>query len=163
MAIQILHENELGLGLEKDSTNKLAVKVKPGSALTLSNLGLDVTIPPAPEVPTAIKTITVQGNQLKLVDTKGTESYLPLPAQVVDVRLQNAKVNEQNELELELSNGQKVKASLAKFVDAPKSAQEYWDEIKALPTFKATLIGLIKGEEVQDFAGNSKGYLLTSN
>lgn len=41
-----------------------------------------------------------------------------------------------------------------------KTAQEYWDEIKELPTFKADLLNLLKGEDVKDLAGVIKGYLL---
>lgn len=60
MAIKILNENNLGLGLEKDSnTKKLQVKIKEGSALRLDALGLDVVIPQVqiPEVPVAIAKI----------------------------------------------------------------------------------------------------------
>lgn len=41
-----------------------------------------------------------------------------------------------------------------------KTAQEYWDEIRSLPTFKADLLDLLKGEDVQDLNGETKGYLL---
>lgn len=78
-----------------------------------------------------------------------------------DIKLAGAELVEAtNELKLTLSDGFEIKAPLAKFVDAPKSAQEYWDEIKALPTFKADLLAVLKGEEVQDFAGATKGFLL---
>lgn len=81
-----------------------------------------------------------------------------------DIKLQGATLNEDtNELELTLVGGQVIKTSLAKFVDAPKSAAEYLTEMKALPEFKAALVELLKGEEVQDFAGTTKGFLIKSD
>lgn len=160
MAYNILHSNNLGNGLTQGVDKKLTIKIKPGSALTLDPAGLDVTIPP-PVVPVvSVQSIVVEGNRLKVTDTENHETYLDLPAQTVDVRLQGAKITEDNELELELSNGQIVKASLAKFIDAPKTAQQYWDEIKALPTFKDSLLALIKGEALLDFEDKPMGYLL---
>lgn len=80
-----------------------------------------------------------------------------------DIKLEGAFLNEDtNELELTLVGGTVIKTSLAKFVDAPKSAAEYLTEMKALPEFKAALVELLKGEEVQDFAGETKGFLITN-
>lgn len=181
MAIKILNENNLGLGLEKDSnTKKLQVKIKEGSALRLDALGLDVVIPQVqiPEVPVAIAKIEIEGNNIKVTDTKENTLNVALPAQTVDVKLQGAEVTADNKLKLTLSSGDIVEADLSKFVDAPKTAQEYWTEQKALSTFakdiadavatnaeaKAVLVkALLKeivGVEVQDFEDNSVGYLL---
>lgn len=81
-----------------------------------------------------------------------------------DIKLQGAVLNEDtNELELTLVGGQVIKTSLAKFVDAPKSASQYLTEMKSLPEFKAALVELLKGEEVQDFAGVTKGFLITKD
>lgn len=81
-----------------------------------------------------------------------------------DIKLEGAVLNElTNELELTLVGGAVIKTSLAKFVDAPKSASEYLTEMKALPEFKAALVELLKGEEVQDFAGTTKGFLIKSD
>lgn len=78
-----------------------------------------------------------------------------------DIKLTGASLDDvTNELKLTLSDGVEIKAPLAKFVDAPKTAEQYWTEIKALPTFKADLLAVLKGEEVQDFAGVTKGFLL---
>lgn len=160
MAYNILNSNNLGHGLTQGADKKLTIKIKPGSSLILDPAGLDVTIPP-PVVPvTSVKTIEVEGNRLKVTNTEDVETYLDLPAQTVDVRLQGAKITEGNELQLELSNGDVIKTSLAKFIDAPKTAQEYWDEIKALPGFKDSLLALIKGEAMLDFEDKPMGYLL---
>ena len=37
-----------------------------------------------------------------------------------------------------------------------------WNETKVLPAFKADLLAVLKGEEVKDFAGETKGFLLPS-
>lgn len=178
--IKILHSNELGHGLEQGADSKLKIKLKTGTALTLDDAGLDVTIPAFPEVPTAIKGIAYEAatHKLKVTDTKDAVTEVELPAPTVDVKVTNLSLNEQDELVAALSDGGSVKVSLAKFVDQAKAASAYWDEIKALPSFASDaanaisqnetaakeiakkVLELLKGEEVQDFTGNSKGYLL---
>lgn len=178
--IKILHSTELGHGLEQGADNKIKVKLKAGSALTLDDAGLGVTLPEFPEVPTAIKSIIYEAatHKLKLTDTKDATTEVELPAPTVDVKVNNLTLNEQDELVASLSDGGTVKVSLAKFVDQAKAASAYWDEIKELANFAtdaATKIAaddtaakkiatkvleLLKGEEVQDFSGNSKGFLL---
>lgn len=178
--IKILHSTELGHGLEQGADNKIKVKLKAGSALTLDDAGLGVTLPEFPEVPTAIKGIeyVAATHKLKVTDTKNAETEIELPAPTVDVRVNNLALNEQDELVASLSDGGQVKVSLAKFVDQAKAASAYWNEIKALPSFASDVatalkgdataateiakkvLELLKGEEVQDFSGNSKGFLL---
>ena len=102
-----------------------------------------------------------------------TTEELPLPAQAIDVKLKGAELTEDNKLKLTLTDDSVIEADLAKFVDAPKAASEYWTEIKALPDFKATFVELLKspeakaallevlkGDEVQNLSGETKGYLL---
>lgn len=178
--IKILHSNELGHGLEQGADSKLKIKLKDGSALTLDDSGLGVNIPAFPEVPTALKAIeyVAATHKLKITDTKDVATEVELPAPTVDVKVTNLSLNEQDELVAALSDGGNVKVSLAKFVDQAKAASAYWDEIKALPTFASDaasaisqneaaaksiatkVLELLKGEEVQDFTGNTKGYLL---
>ena len=178
--IKILHSTELGHGLEQGADSKIKVKLKAGSALTLDDAGLDVTIPAFPEVPTALKAVEYEAatHKLKFTDTKSAVTEVELPTPTVDVKVTNLALNEQDELVASLSDGGQVKVSLAKFVDQAKAASAYWDEIKALPTFASDaasaisqneaaakaiatkVLELLKGEEVQDFTGNSKGYLL---
>ena len=89
------------------------------------------------------------------------------------MKLKGAELTEDNKLKLTLSDDSVIEADLAKFVDAPKSATEYWTEIKALPDFKTTVVELLKspeakaallevlkGDEVQNLSGETKGYLL---
>lgn len=126
-----------------------------------------------PEAKVAITKVEIVDGKVKVTKSDETTEELPLPAQAVDVKLQSAELTEDNKLKLTLSNGDILEADLAKFVDAPKSATEYWTEIKALPDFKTTfvellkspeakaaLIEMLKGEEVQNLAGDTKGYLL---
>lgn len=152
------------------------LEVKPDNSgnvkFTRTDDGLkgEVTLPTEK---TVVKSIAVVGDKLKVTDTDGFEELVALPAQAVDVKLQGAELTEDNKLKLTLSDDSVIEADLAKFVDAPKSATEYWTEIKALPDFKDTVIELLKspeakaallevlkGEEVQNLAGDTKGYLL---
>lgn len=126
-----------------------------------------------PEAKVVITKVEIVDNKVKVTKSDDTTEELPLPAQAIDVKLQSAELTEDNKLKLTLSNDDILEADLAKFVDAPKSATEYWTEIKALPDFKTTVIELLKspeakaallevlkGEEVQNLAGDTKGYLL---
>lgn len=126
-----------------------------------------------PEAKVVITKVEIVDNKVKVTKSDDTTEELPLPAQAIDVKLQSAELTEDNKLKLTLSNSDILEADLAKFVDAPKSATEYWTEIKALPDFKTTVIDLLKspegkaallevlkGEEVQNLAGDTKGYLL---
>lgn len=126
-----------------------------------------------PEAKVVITKVEIVDNKVKVTKSDDTTEELPLPAQAIDVKLQSAELTEDNKLKLTLSNGDILEADLAKFVDAPKSASEYWTEIKALPDFKTTVVELLKspeakaallevlkGEEVQNLAGDTKGYLL---
>lgn len=152
------------------------LEVKPDNSgnvkFTRTDDGLkgEVTLPAAK---TVIKSIAVVGDKLKVTDTDGFEELVALPAQAVDVKLKGAELTADNKLKLTLSDDSEIEADLAKFVDAPKAAAEYWTEIKALPDFKDTVIELLKspeakaallevlkGEEVQNLAGDTKGYLL---
>lgn len=152
------------------------LEVKPDNSgnvkFTRTNDGLkgEVTLPTEK---TVIKTIAIENGKLKVTNTDGLDELIELPAQAVDVKLKGAELTEDNKLKLTLSDDSVIEADLAKFVDAPKSATEYWTEIKALPDFKDTVIELLKspeakaallevlkGEEVQNLAGDTKGYLL---
>lgn len=126
-----------------------------------------------PEAKVVITKVEIVDNKVKVTKSDETTEELPLPAQAVDVKLKGAELTEDNKLKLTLSDDSVIEADLAKFVDAPKSATEYWTEIKALPDFKTTVVELLKspeakaallevlkGEEVQNLAGDTKGYLL---
>lgn len=171
--IQFMEKPEVGQTTEVVN-DRLEVKInnEGNVQFTRTDGGLkgEVTLPAAK---TVIKSIAVVGDKLKVTDTDGFEELVALPAQAVDVKLKGAELTEDNKLKLTLSDDSVIEADLAKFVDAPKAATEYWTEIKALPDFKDTVIELLKspeakaallevlkGEEVQNLAGDTKGYLL---
>lgn len=157
---QVVFKEDIGTGLGVVQ-GKLAVRIDPASnaALTASDAGLKL------ELPTAVKSITavaIEGNKVKVTDSEGVEKELELPASTVDVKLQGAEITAENKLKLTLSDNSVIEADLAKFVDAPKSADDYWTEIKALATFGTDVKEAVKGEVVQDLAGNTKGYLVSA-
>lgn len=171
--IQFMEKPEVGTTIEVANN---VLEVKPDNSgnvqftRTADGLKGEVTLPAAT---VGITKIEIIDNKVKVTKSDETTEELPLPAQPVDVKLQGAELTEDNKLKLTLSNGDILEADLAKFVDAPKAASEYWTEIKALPDFKTTVIDLfkspeakaallevLKGEEVQNLAGDTKGYLL---
>lgn len=157
---QVVFKEDIGTGLGVVQ-GKLAVQIDPASsaALTASDAGLKL------ELPAAVKSITavaIEGNKVKVTDSEGAEKELELPASTVDVKLQGAEITAENKLKLTLSDNSVIEADLAKFVDAPKSADDYWTEIKALATFGTDVKEAVKGEVVQDLAGNTKGYLVSA-
>lgn len=171
--IQFMEKPEVGQTTEVVN-NVLEVKINNEGNVkferTETGLKGEVTLPEAKVVITKVEIVD---NKVKVTKSDDTTEELPLPAQAVDVKLQGAELTEDNKLKLTLSNGDILEADLAKFVDAPKAAADYWTEIKALPDFKDTVIELLKspeakaallevlkGEEVQNLAGDTKGYLL---
>lgn len=171
--IQFLEKPEMGQTTEVVN-NVLEVKINNEGNVqferTDTGLKGQVTLPAAV---VAITKVEIVDGKVKVTKSDETTEELPLPAQAVDVKLQGAELTEDNKLKLTLSDDSVIEADLAKFVDVPKSATEYWTEIKALPDFKTTVVELfkspeakaallevLKGEEVQNLAGDTKGYLL---
>lgn len=171
--IQFMEKPEVGQTTEVVNN---VLEVKPDNSgnvqFTRTENGLkgEVTLPAEKVVITKVEIVD---GKIKVTKSDETTEELPLPAQAVDVKLQSAELTEDNKLKLTLSNGDILEADLAKFVDAPKAAADYWTEIKALPDFKTTVVELLKspeakaallevlkGEEVQNLAGDTKGYLL---
>jgi hypothetical protein len=157
---QVVFKEDIGTGLGVVQ-GKLAVKIDPASnaALTASDAGLKLDLPATTK---SITAVAIEGNKVKVTDSEGVEKELELPATTVDVKLQGAEITAENKLKLTLSDNSVIEADLAKFVDAPKSAEDYWTEIKALPTFGDDTKAVVKGEVVQDLAGNIKGYLVSA-
>lgn len=171
--IQFMEKPEVGQTTEVVN-NVLEVKINNEGNVkferTETGLKGEVTLPASV---VAITKVEIIDGKVKVTKSDDTTEELALPAQAIDVKLQSAELTEDNKLKLTLSNGDILEADLTKFVDAPKSATEYWTEIKALPDFKDTVIELLKspeakaallevlkGEEVQNLAGDTKGYLL---
>lgn len=171
--IQFFEKPEVGKTTEVVN-DRLEVKInnEGNVKFTRTDDGLkgEVTLP---EAKVSITKVEIIGNKVKVTKSDETTEELSLPAQAVDVKLKGAELTEDNKLRLTLSDDSVIEADLAKFVDAPKSATEYWTEIKALPDFKTTVVELLKspeakaallevlkGEEIQNLAGETKGYLL---
>lgn len=171
--IQLMHKNEVGKTTEVVD-NVLEVKINNEGNVqferTETGLKGQVTLPAAS---VAITKVEIVDGKIKVTKSDETTEELPLPVQAVDVKLKGAELTEDNKLKLTLSNGDILEADLAKFVDAPKAAADYWTEIKALPDFKTTVVELLKspeakvallevlrGDEVQNLNGETKGYLL---
>lgn len=182
MAIKVQHDYQVGNGLEIVDNKTVVKPDNTGNVqFEVSAAGLKgtVTLPQAFD-PSALEQKIQEAKDAALAaDTKATtatEKNTTQDAEIEalkqkvatlesreDIKLAGAElVEDTNELKLTLSDGVEFKAPLAKFVDAPKTAEQYWTEIKALPTFKADLLAVLKGEEVQDFAGTTKGFLLPS-
>lgn len=171
--IQLMHKNEVGKTTEVvDGHVEIKINNEGNVKFERTETGLkgEVALPAAT---VAITKVEIIDGKVKVTKSDETTEELSLPAQAVDVKLQGAELTEDNKLKLTLSNGDILEADLAKFVDAPKAAADYWTEIKALPDFKATVIDLIKspeakaallevlkGDEVQNLSGETKGYLL---
>lgn len=171
--IQLMHKNEVGKTTEVvDGVVEVKINNEGNVKFERTETGLkgEVALPTAT---VAITKVEIVDNKIKVTKSDETTEELPLPAQAVDVKLQGAELTEDNKLKLTLSNGNILEADLAKFVDAPKAATEYWTEIKALPDFKDTVVELLKspeakaallevlkGDEVQNLSGETKGYLL---
>ena len=171
--IQLMHKNEVGKTTEVvDGHVEVKINNEGNVKFERTETGLKGEVA-LPEAKVVITKVEIVDNKVKVTKSDDTTEELPLPAQAVDVKLQGAELTEDNKLKLTLSNGDILEADLAKFVDAPKAATEYWTEIKALPDFKATFIELLKspeakaallemlkGDEVQNLSGETKGYLL---
>lgn len=171
--IQLMHKNEVGKTTEVvDGHVEVKINNEGNVKFERTETGLkgEVALSAAQ---TVIKAIAVEDGKLKVTNTDGLDELVALPAQAVDVKLKGAELTEDNKLKLTLSDNSVIEADLAKFVDAPKSATEYWTEIKALPDFKTTVVELLKspeakaallevlkGDEVQNLSGETKGYLL---
>lgn len=171
--IQLMHKNEVGKTTEVvDGVVEVKINNEGNVKFERTETGLKGEVA-LPAVTVAITKVEIVGDKVKVTKSDETTEELQLPAQAVDIKLQGAELTEDNKLKLTLSNGDILEADLAKFVDAPKAASEYWTEIKALPDFKSTVVELLKspeakaamlevlkGDEVQNLSGETKGYLL---
>lgn len=177
--IKTVHVADLGNTLEVTDSGYVEVKINDEGNVKLERTGSGVKASvELPEVKKAIASVTVEEGKLVFHYTDDTTSELALPATAIDVKLEHAELTEENKLKLTLSNGDTIETDLSKFVDAPKSAQEYLDEMVALTTFKPKLIEIlsadtdfveaikdkiidaIKGEEIQNAGGTTYGFLI---
>ena len=181
--ISILHKNEIGLGLQAQANNKLGVKPDNSGNVQfeLSDAGLkgNVVVPQAFDPSALQQQIAALAQAKQAAETKANELQAALNQEQAKVQALEGKVtalenrkdlhasnltldDATNEVVLTVDGGSELRVGLGKFLNVIPTSQAVWDEIKALPTFKADLLAVLKGEEVQDFGGNTKGFLLPS-
>lgn len=158
MTIQIFHDYELGNGLEFKDTK---LNVKPDNSgnvqFEVSEQGLKGNV----QLPDQFDPSELQRQLEELTTAK---QQLEQKVQVLesreDIHVTNAEVVEDTKLQITIEGAQPVTVDLAKFLNVFPTSEQVYADIKdqVLADVKAEL----KGEEVQDFAGNTKGYLLAA-
>lgn len=156
MAIQILHNYEAGKGLEyADGT----VNVKPDNSgnvqFEVSEAGLKGNV----QLPAQFDPSTLQQQIQELVTAKQElERKVQALETREDIHVTNAEVVEDTKLKITIQGANPVTVDLAKFLNVVPTSEQVYADIKdqVLADVKAEL----KGEEIQDFAGVSKGYLI---
>lgn len=172
MTIKIYHDYELGNGLEyKDSK----VSVKPDNTgnvqfeVTENGLKGNVELPAEFNAEELTQQITQLSNEKELLkqlleEEQAKVATLEGKVQVLesreDIHITNAEVVEDTKLKITIQGAEPVTVDLAKFLNVVPTSEQVYADIKAqvLADVKAAL----KGEEVQDFAGTTKGYLITT-
>lgn len=153
MANKVVFIDEIMNGLEVTAGNKLAVKA--GRNVTVDDSGVHVDFPAAPD-------LSPIENRLTNVEAKDVEQDGRIQAleQRNDIKLQNAVV-EDTTLKLTTSDNVEIEVDLAKFLNVVPSAQDIYAEIKQqiITDVKAA----IKGEVIQNLAGDTKGYLINAD
>lgn len=182
MAIKVQHDYQVGNGLEIVDNKTVVKPDNTGNVfIEVSEAGLKgtVTLPQAFDPSTLQQQITALEQAKQAAEAKANELQEALNQEKAKVTVLEGKVtalenredlhasnltldDDTNEVVLTVDGGSELRVGLGKFLNVIPTSQAVWDEIKALPTFKADLLAVLKGEEVQDFAGNTKGFLLPS-
>ena len=182
--VSILHKNEIGLGLQvQPFDHKLGIKPDNSGNIQfeVSEAGLrgNVELPQAFDPSTLQQQIAALEQAKQAAETKANELQNTLDTEKAKVEVLENKVtalenredlhasnlsldDATNEVVLTINNDSELRVGLGKFLNIIPTSQAVWDEIKALPSFKADLLAILKGEEVQDFVGYTKGFLLPS-
>ena len=181
--ISVFHKEEVGLGLQVQSDKKLGIKADNAGNVQfeVSEAGLkgNVELPQAFDPSTLQQQIQALEQAKQAAEAKANELQEALNQEKAKVTTLEGKVtalenrkdlhasglrldDATNEVVLTVEGGSELRVGLGKFLNVIPTSQAVWDEIKALPTFKADLLDVLKGEEVQDFAGYTKGFLLPS-
>lgn len=180
MAIKVQHDYQVGNGLEIVDNKTVVKPDNTGNVfIEVSEAGLKgtVTLPQAFDPSTLQQQITALEQAKQVAETKAAELQNALNTEKAKVEVLEGKVtalenredlhasnltldDDTNEVVLTVDGGSELRVGLGKFLNIIPTSQAVWDEIKALPTFKADLLAVLKGEEVQDFAGVTKGFLL---
>lgn len=170
MAFQILHNYEQGKGLEFADSK---LNIKPDNSgnvqFEVSENGLKGNV----ELPAPFDASTIE-QKLQQAEAKAQELQTALDAEKAkvtalegkvqaletreDIHVTNAEVVEDTKLKLSIQGSEAVTVDLAKFLNVVPTSEQVYADIKAdiLRDVKAEL----QGEEIQDFSGSRKGYLL---
>ena len=153
MANKAVFIDEIADGLEVTAANKLAVKA--GRNVTVDGNGVHVDLPAPTDLGPVEQRLTT--TEAKDVEQDGRIQALE---QRNDIKLQNAVV-EDTTLKLTTSDNVEIEVDLAKFLNVVPSAQDIYAEIKEqiIRDVKAA----IKGEAIQNLAGDTKGYLIIAD
>lgn len=147
MANKAVFIDEIADGLEVTAASKLAVKA--GRNVTVDGDGVHVDL-------------GTTETRLTNVEAKDVEQDGRIQAleQRNDIKLQNAVV-EDTMLKLTTSDNVEIEVDLAKFLNVVPSAQDIYAEInqQIITDVKAA----IKGEVIQNLAGDIKGYLINAD
>lgn len=180
MAIKVQHDYQVGNGLEIVDNKTVVKPDNTGNVqFEVSETGLkgNVELPQAFDPSTLQQQIAALEQAKQAAEAKANELQTALDQEKAKVTVLEGKVtalenredlhasdlrldDATNEVVLTVEGGSELRVGLGKFLNIIPTSQAVWDEIKALPTFKADLLAVLKGEEVQDFAGATKGFLL---
>lgn len=157
MAIQILHNNEVGTSLTYANG---ALNVQPDNSgnvqLEVTGAGLKAQVDIPEFDPSALNAKIAQLEADKAtLEAKVTALENREDLHATGLSLDDAT----NEVVLTVQGGQELRVGLGKFLNIIPSSSEIYAEIKA--QIIADVKDALKGEEVQDFQGNLKGYLIT--
>ena len=153
MANKTVFIDEIADGLEVTAANKLAVKA--GRNVTVDGNGVHVDLPAPTDLGPVEQRLTT--TEAKDVEQDGRIQALE---QRNDIKLQNAVV-EDTTLKLTTSDDVEIEVDLAKFLNVVPTAQDIYNELKEqiIRDVKAA----IKGEVIQNLAGDTKGYLIIAD
>ena len=153
MANKTVFIDEIADGLEVTAANKLAVKA--GRNVTVDDSGVHVDLPAPTDLGPVEQRLTA--TEAKDVEQDGRIQALE---QRNDIKLQNAVV-EDTTLKLTTSDDVEIEVDLAKFLNVVPTAQDIYNELKEqiIRDVKAA----IKGEAIQNLAGDTKGYLIIAD
>ena len=153
MANKAVFIDEIADGLEVTAANKLAVKA--GRNVTVDGNGVHVDLPAPTDLGPVEQRLTT--TEAKDVEQDGRIQALE---QRNDIKLQNAVV-EDTTLKLTTSDDVEIEVDLAKFLNVVPTAQDIYNELKEqiIRDVKAA----IKGEVIQNLAGDTKGYLIIAD
>lgn len=158
---KVLTREKVGLGLEVESSEH-KLQVKAGSGIVVDNAGVSIDTSVLPEVPKAVKDITIAGRTVTKTFTDNSTATEQLPAEQVDVKFASA-VFEDGKMKVTLSDGSTVDTEFSStfFLAAFKGLNDTQkDEVVA--ALLPALVKALKGEIVEDFTGSDGaiGWLL---